>query len=538
MKKIQFNKMLLLAVVGFSVFQSCKKDKTKKADTTTTVVTPTATRSDLTKDSIFLYAKEVYYWSDALPSYEIFNPRKYTAGSTDLINYNTELFDITQLKINPTTSKPYEYSGTPGKPKYSYIADKTNKNPIAVVANELSSVDLEGNGNDFGIKSGAYGSTNAYSLYLQAVYQNSPADKAGLKRGDIINKINGTSIGSNYTTEVNFLNDALFTQTTVTLEGIKSNGSAFNIPLVKTVYKSSPIYKSRVIDSLGKKIGYLSYARFSNATNSEAALLQVFADFAAASVTDLIIDLRYNGGGYVSTAEYLTNLIAPASLSGKTMYTEYYNALMQSGGAKILANQPLLDGNGKVRFSNGKMLNYYTNVDYSAANNTHNFSKVGSLNNITNVVFIVSGSTASASELVINSLKPHLNVKLVGSTTYGKPVGFFPVTLENRYDVYFSMFETKNSLGQGAYYSGMTVDSPVLPETPYDDASRDFGDPKENYIKKAVTYLGKNSFIASIPGKNTITIQGEKVSTSTVKELSVGNNDDFKGMIETRYKLK
>ncbi|MNR19988.1 Peptidase family S41 [compost metagenome] len=99
-----------------------------------------------------------------------------------------------------------------------------------------------------------------------------------------------------------------------------------------------------------KKIGYLAYARFGALSTpptlttaaGDVELDAAFTQFANAGVTDLIIDFRYNGGGYVYAAEHLTNLIAPSSVRG-TMFTEYYNSTMQSGNAKILSNQPLLD---------------------------------------------------------------------------------------------------------------------------------------------------------------------------------------------------
>ncbi|HEY0900447.1 MAG TPA: carboxyl-terminal protease, partial [Sphingobacteriaceae bacterium] len=87
---------------------SCKKDPKAVPEPP---VTPPAqgSRAELTKDSIFLYAKVVYLWNDALPTYEQFNPRKYTSGATEIDNFNKELFDITQLKIDPQTGRPYEY---------------------------------------------------------------------------------------------------------------------------------------------------------------------------------------------------------------------------------------------------------------------------------------------------------------------------------------------------------------------------------------------------------------------------------------------
>jgi carboxyl-terminal processing protease len=532
--------ILFIAIVSMTIV-ACKKNKTGTTTENPTTPTTTGTRADLTRDSIFLYAKQIYLWNDALPSYETFNPRGFTTGSSDLATYNAELFAITQYKINPLTSKPYEYrSSAPTVPKYSYISDITTQNPQASIGTEKSAVDLEGNGNDLGVKLGAYGTSstdaNAFALFVTAVYQNSPADKAGMVRSDRITKINGRTIGANYNTDVDFINTA-FAGTTIALEGTKYTngvaGATFSVSLTKAVYKSSPVYSAKVFTAGAKKIGYLAYARFSNITNSKADFDAAFATFNSSGVTDLIIDLRYNGGGYVNTAQYLIDQIAPTAANGKMMFAEYYNATMQAGQATIMSNQPLLNSNGGVQYQNGKLVTY-ADIDYSVAGNTEKFSKTGPLGSVTNVVFIVSGNTASASELVINSLKPYMTVKLVGTKSYGKPVGFFPIVLENRYEVYLSLFQTKNSLGQGEYFDGFTPD---VVDT-FDDPLHNFGDAKENYISLALNLLAPG---VTVTAKSAITmsIDGTKVSAQSLapmKPLVDGN--EFVGMIERDHKIK
>lgn len=530
-KTLVRNLFLYVFTLLISLSVGCKKSK----------VAPVvqASRADLTRDSIFLYAKEIYLWNQGLPTYEAFNPRKYTSNSSDLLNYESELFDITQLPKNPSTGKSYEYyASDPTYPKYSFIEDKTTANPQASAPNVKSSVNLEGDGHDIGIYSvSGVGTSSNYKLYIKAVSQNSPADKAGLTRAAYITKINNKSIGSNFDNEFNTINDAIFGDpASVYLEGYKIDGTAFSVTLNKTIYKSSPIYKTNILTAGSKKIGYLAFAHFSSKANAEAALDAVFADFSAKGVTDLVIDLRYNGGGYVSTAEHLTNLIAPSSATG-TMFAEYYNSNLQnrrSSDQSILMHQPLLDENNRVQYENGKMVTY-ADINFSVAGNTTSFAKAGNLNNVTNVVFIVSGSTASSSELVINNLKPKMNVKLVGKQTYGKPVGFFPVVVENRYNVYLASFETKNSLGVGGYYNGLTPD--VDGGTDY--ADYDFGNPNDGYLAKALNILAPGVTITNVSSKNAIMSVSSKASgTSKTLIGSLGGDDSFKGMIENRHKLK
>lgn len=523
--------------IVFLLLSSCKKNDTPPP----TIVTPPppTSRADLSRDSIFLYAKEVYFWNDLLPSYEVFKPRQFTGKSTDLANYENELFQLTNYAVNSSTARPFEYyDGL--KPKFSYISDKTTENPTAYIHTERSAVDLEGNGNDLGVKLGAYltsSTTRAFALFVTAVYQNSPADKAGMIRSDRIKKINGQTIGANFENEVSTINNA-FAANTIELEGTKyENGvetaTTFKITLNKASYKSDPIYAKKVLTAGSKKIGYLAYARFSNMTNSQASLDAAFNEFATAGVSELIIDLRYNGGGYVNTAQYLINLIAPTSLDGKVMFAEHYNSKMQSGQAKILANQPLLDANNKVQFQNGKMLTY-ADVNYSVTANTEVFSKKGALQNISNVVFIVSDRTASASELVVNSLKPYINVKLVGEKTYGKPIGFFPIIIENRYKVYYSLFQTKNSAGEGNYFDGFTPD--VFDD--YDQPTRNFGDIQENYLAKALNLLAPGITVTGNTAR-IMSLQQTKVSTPTfVREIPMVDGNEFIGMIDNTHKIR
>jgi len=522
--------MLLVNVL----LPGCKKDKIDSADVNE-VKTPvdkaptTGNRDELTKDSIFLYARQVYLWWDKLPDYNTFKPRNYTS-------FDDELYAVTRFGINPSTNKPYEFSPDANgadlkEPKYSYITDITQQNPVAYVPKKKSSVDLEGNGNDFGLLVKPYGTQTSYVLYVNAVYPGSPAERAGFKRGDRFNVINGTTIGTNYSGELSFFYDALFDSPNITIEGKTNTNTSFTRSINSAAYKSNPVYKDSVYTSGTKKIGYLAYARFSDENNSIPEFDRVFAQFTQEKITDLILDLRYNGGGYVETAENLINRIIPDTHNGKVMFIEYYNKLMQQKKATILANQPLLDATGKFQYQNGKLITY-ADVDYSVSANTNHFNKIGSLNSIANVVVIVSSSTASASELVINSLKPYLNVKVVGSTTYGKPVGFFPIRIA-KYDLYLSMFETQNSKGEGGYYAGFVPDTGNSSNDD-DNPNYDFGNLSESSLAAAYNYLTKGSYTSSVKSVNTI-------SVAPLKVLSASNKLDdreFKGMIQRPEKLQ
>nr|WP_294895479.1 S41 family peptidase [uncultured Pedobacter sp.] len=499
-------------------FVACKKDNSN-------LPAPTTDRNELTKDSMFLYAKELYLWNDALPSYSAFNPRvKFNGLSDNISNLNAELFAITRYAINPSTNKPYEYNTDyPDETKYSFIDDLVADGKLATIKSEQSSIDFNGEGNDLGYSLALIGSTTNYKIYFRFTSPGSPAALAGLNRGDYINKINGTSVGTNYNSEESFINTAI-NQNTITIGGKRIDGTSFNVTLNKTKYNSSPIYKDTIIVNGAKKIGYLAYAKFTSDSNSDLPLTNVFQKFADGGVTDLVIDLRYNGGGYVSTAEHLINLIAPNSLTGKTMFVQTYNANLQAGKASILRNQAVRDQDGNVIKKGNRVENYADDVSYKKSDNTTNFNKEGSLNNITKVVFITTENTASASELVINSLKPYLDVKTVGSTSYGKPVGFFPVRID-KFDIYMSSFSTTNANGDGFYYAGITPDA--LKD---DDVTKAFGDPNEKSFAGAIAYIVNGKFTNSSADR---TVNDVKSTASNIEVKNIYQPNNFKGMIGT-----
>lgn len=143
-------------------------------------------------------------------------------------------------------------------------------------------------------------------------------------------------------------------------------------------------------------------------------------------------------------------------MNGKVMYAEHFNTEMQQGKANILKNQPYLDQNNQQVFINGRKATY-ADVDFSIAGNTFSFEKKGQLNTLNTLYFLVNSSTASASELLINSLRPYFNAKLIGSKTYGKPVGSFGIKID-KYTLYATNFLIRNSKGEGDYFDGMLPD--------------------------------------------------------------------------------
>ncbi|WPV01777.1 S41 family peptidase [Mucilaginibacter sp. cycad4] len=395
------------------------------------VVTPelpvsptTGTRAQFTLDSIYLYAKQIYLWSDALPSYAAFNPRKYASDLQVLNAFNAELFDLSQLKVNPQTSLKYEEPVTPGSPKYSFL----------------------------------------------------------------------TELGSN------------------------GSLAAVGAPVLNAVLKDTVV---------SKNVAYVALGSFPQLNTCKDLLDAAFATLKTANPRQLVIDLRYNGGGFVETAEYVANLIAPSALNGKVMFSEQYNALLQASGATTLKNQTYYDANGNTVIYKGRTATL-SDVDYTEAGNTHHFNKQSGMETVKDIYFITSAATASASELLISALKPYFNVKLVGGTTYGKPVGFFPVKIDV-YNVYLSGFLIRNAQGWSEYFQGIPADVEITPE-----GGPVLGDPNEACLSAVLELINGTSLSTVQQQANNKTVQ----IASVFKSSPAGSIIKQDGMIENRLKLK
>jgi carboxyl-terminal processing protease len=486
MKKTFYFFSILLAT---GILSACHKNKNN------------ASALDLVRDSIYLYSKEAYYWNDGLPDYGTFNPRGYS-GSSDLDAVQKEVNAISQYKINPATNLPYEYStSSPGTAKYSFID------------NGQTSTSLGGTKADYGFAITAIANTDFRVRY---VYPGSPAGNANMHRADQIITINTRSnLDISVTTDYNFVVNALGTSPlSMTLR--RPDNTTYSVTLTSVTYTANPVLLYKVLDGgSGKKVGYVVFNTFTSPANATPKLDEAFNNFTANGVTDLVVDLRYNGGGYVSTSEYLANLIVPAAKSGGTMYSSYFNSTLQNNQEVLLKKQYARDANNN--------LYNYGQVDYSIAGNTVKFAKKGSLG-VSRVFFIVTGSTASASELAINNLRPQMDVKLIGRTTYGKPVGFFAINISN-YQLYVPEFETKNSAGQGGYYTGMlpgSTDYPGISDA--DDLTKDFGDPTEKLLAHALNYVTKGTY------GNALQIQSTGNAATNGINRPLGP-DGFNGMI-------
>jgi carboxyl-terminal processing protease len=437
---------------------------------------PPGTRIEQTADSIYLYARELYLWHDALPDYTTFSPRHYVTHGGTLENFQDELFHLTQYPINSATGQQYETSTVPGQPKYSFI--QYNASPAGRTSAASPGNTLHG----FGLETAALGTE---ALYIRQILPGSPAAIAGLHRGQQITAVNGKAVDIQSNEGLEIMRKAWINSTvTLSVQGIEQE-----ITLLQAGYTADPISTYTLLRTPEGPIGYLALNAFPPLASAQASLDNAFAAFAPAGITRVIIDLRYNGGGYLETAEYLLGLLAPSRLQGVVLYTEQYNALLQQHRAPILAHQRLLDAAGNAIPYQGRYATY-ADVDYSPQANTYTLTKHGALESVTDVTVITTAETASASEFVIHALRPHMRVHQVGTTSYGKPVGFFPVTID-QYMLWMPTFNITNADGDGSYYNGLAPDIPAA-----DDITHDFGDPQEASIAAALTHTSNSRLAA------------------------------------------
>lgn len=310
--------------------------------------------------------------------------------------------------------------------------------------------------------------TSGTRLFIIEAFENAPALTAGIDRGTEILAIGTTS--SNLQTVAslvasggsNAVNDALGPSTAGTTRylQVRDASGTRTVAVTKADYSIDPVssrYGAKVITDNGHQVGYVNLRTFINTADPE--LRTAFANFKAQGITNVIVDLRYNGGGLVAVAETLANLLG--------------------------ANRAPTD-----------VIDYLTFRPEKASNNTvTNFTVQPESIAPTKIAFIGSGGTASASELVINSFWPylHANSALIGTNTFGKPVGQVAIdraACDDRLRVI--AFAVENAAHQGTYYNGLSQYAEASCQAT-DDIGHQLGDPAESTTRQALNYLAGQS---------------------------------------------
>lgn len=228
--------------------------------------------------------------------------------------------------------------------------------------------------------------------FVRLILPNTDAEQRGLKRGIIFNKIDGQQL-----TEANFrslISPDEYTITLATLQDESITEQETTITLTKSEYTENPVFITNIYEEEGKKIGYLMYNAF---TDSFAEELNVaFGTFKTENIDELVLDLRYNGGGNVETAKDLASMIT-GQFNDKIFSTEEWNEQFQEAFEKD--NPDRLINRFDTKISNGQDINSLQ---------------------LNRVFILTTRSSASASELVINGLNPYIDVIQVGTATRGK----------------------------------------------------------------------------------------------------------------------
>lgn len=300
--------------------------------------------------------------------------------------------------------------------------------------------------------------------FVAESFEGAPASAAGMDRGDEILAIGETPGSLRAVSDIiaaqgtGGVSDALGPSTPGLTRTLRLSGPSGtrDVTISKADYSLQPVssrYGAKIIDEGGRKIGYVNLRTF--ITTADSQLKTAFGQFQAAGVTDVIVDLRYNGGGLVATAQLLGDLL------------------------------------GRARFASEVQNRTTFRPEKSSNNETRFFQPQSQSVAPMRIAFIGTGATASASELTINSQIPYYqqNMALVGANTYGKPVGQVAIDRSECDDrLRVIAFATRNASGGGDYFTGLAGTVPVTCQAG-DDFSHPLGDPQEASTRQALDFI-------------------------------------------------
>ena len=377
----------------------------------------TTSQNSWVRDQLTTY----YYWYQHLPA-----------------NVNPASFNTPEAYLEAVRFRPIDTS-------YSYIT--------SAAANDAFYSDSQFIGYGFGQQ------TTTSEIRVLQVYEESPALEAGLSRGDRITHVNGQTVAAmvaNNTISSAFGATEVGVASEVTF--VKPSGEERQARMVKRLVTIPTVSLTHVVDVDGRRVGHLFFRNF--VRPSAAALNDAFAALKTAGATELVLDLRYNGGGLVDIAVQLASLIGGARTSGQVMINWTHN--------------------DKV----GPVLNKVTRF-LETPEQTLNLQRL---------VVITTRSSASASELIINSLRPYMPVTVIGDTTYGKPVGQYGFNFCEKVLVPVA-FSLKNVNNEGDFFNGIPVDCAAP-----DDITHQLGDPAEASYAEALTFIRTGACSARAEG--------------------------------------
>ncbi len=335
---------------------------------------------------------------------------------------------------------------------------------------------------------GEFSDTGNLFLLIIYVQEGTSADTSGLKRGDIIVKVNNSNITvENIRTVLSrSIIDLELGDLDETEKIITPSGQILTVQTSQA--QENPILLSKIFETGGKKVGYLVYNGFIREFNDE--LNAVFGDFKTQGINELILDLRYNGGGSVETSTYLASMI-----------TNQYNNNLYS----------VLKTNEKIGLIDEYAFTDQLNT-YDLGSDTPSGQQAINQLNLNRLIVIGTGYTASASELIINGLRgQEMEVVLIGSRTYGKDVASITlydssdfskenVNQDHKYAMQPIVAKNYNAKGESNYSNGFEpqVEAEDFPEGLVN--IKQLGDLEEPMLNTALKYIDP-AFVASVQSR-------------------------------------
>ncbi len=304
-------------------------------------------------------------------------------------------------------------------------------------------------------------------LYVRYVDPRSPAAAAGVVRGDRVLSLNGRPAAELIAAADFSALTASDTGRTLKLE-LSGTGGNRSVTLQSATYDLVPVPTQQVVTSpAGRRAGYVMVKDM--VTQAVSPATEAFASFRSAGVTELVVDLRYNGGGFVSVARDIASLVGGSRSAGRTYTSLVYNS-------KRAAEN----------------------------NSSYSFSDPPQALSLQRVYILAGERTCSASEQLANGLRPFVNVVLVGDTTCGKPVGFVPHDdfCGNVYNVV--NFESVNANGEGRYFDGLRPTCAVT-----EDWSKPLGSTAEPLLATALRHADGGSCTAPAAARQRALSAGE-----------------------------
>ncbi len=405
-------------------------------------------------DTAWAYTQELYLWYKSLPR------------SIDFRSYsdpNQLMEGIRKYGIEPGFAAPVD--------RWSFALKKSEWDNISAAITT-----------DFGISVFFHDETD---LRVSHVEPGSPAYGAGIRRGWQITAVNGNNVINTQDATVQRIVAAIYNSAAVTLALRQPDGATVSVALTAAQYAENPVYLDSIYQVGTKKVGYMVYTSFlGEIPKVKARLGKVFNRFSSAGIDDLIVDLRYNGGGYVELQNELANYLVP------------------------------------VAGDNGVMIRHRFNDKFTdLMDTTIYFSKKGNLD-LQRVFFITTRNSASASELLINSLQPYMETRLIGKSTTGKAVGYFNIGVGDWY-IFPVSFRSLNKNDEGNYFNGLPVDANVN-----DGLEKGWGDVEEACLASVLHYIATGSYSNLSPRRNADVL---------LEENNERLNRRFRGAVEQKY---